>query len=599
MSIIDRLAQDLAEILEDELADESVNIDRFCLTLLLLIGGRRDGHKKTANPPEPPSAEEWMSESDDEREHEEGEGIPRAAGENKVHVLQGLRQRVTAFSRANPYLNGLLFRDFQRDSRYDEYPLGDYGCLQLHPETCLYVSDVLLLRRLQPARKIGKEPTNMHLLLRELCRETRADDSQEGKDEADSLWRTTEISRQTDGAAYVEGWFLPVAEALANQIDKLGDNISKVAQNRRIADGSYWLRVGLCSEEAGEELNLREVLEILPKPLRSGFSRVGEIRRLLKTVIDSLNTRYRLLRGCGLAPETWLHRDEPSVDRLKGLVKLRKRAWSDRAWLDGRRLDAFEKAFKDLLPECAGKVGGFTSFEKWRDSDEGDAMLHRGWDREISWETWIECMTEDENLDDSEGPDFLAGREPDRGANEDFAGERIAGSDTGDGEPSFAPSDTMALILEDAGPRLADNAVLWAFFRWVLVEKRAWTGRDGLAARTDFRELCAANTGYASLSRDDLGAHLYSEACILILDVLLETYPGAVSPAVSAYLRWVMVEGKPEQGRDGLFNLKSFKALVASDPILNTLALDQLEEGVRRLALDLWQTLFGQAGQAN
>lgn len=598
MSIIDRLTQDLAEILEDELTREPVNLDRLCLTILLLVGWRRSGDRPSSNPTKSASAEEWSSHGNEGGE-EDDQG---AQEEDKRPALFRLRERVSPFSRANPYLNGLLFRDYRQDSQYHEYSLGEYGCLRLHPEACRYVDEVLLLRRLELARSIGKNPTNMHRLLEYFCRQSRAEDGRQSSDQGGSHWRGTEIRREIDGAPREEAWFGPVADALRAQIKELGDKLSKVSYNRRAADGPYWLHAGPCSERVGEELNLWEVLVIVPKPLGPGFSLDSGFRQLLKAVVGSLNTRYRLLRGCGLVPEDWLHRDEPSMDHLKDLAQLRKLAWSSPDWLEGRREEAFAQAFAALrqLPKHNGKVGGFASFEAWCASEEGDAMLHRGCTREISWEYLIAGITEGASLDDPEGRDPFAPRDSDTGASEDFPEERLASSaggtqgDQGGLDSLLAAPDTMAQTLEDAGPRLADNPVLQAFFRWVLVEGRQWMGRHGLARQPAFQALLARDTRYAALSEKTLAVRLSVEASLLILDVRLETHPGPVSPALYAYLRRVAIEEQPEPV---LFKDKSFKTLVAKEPTLNALSPEKLSAHLRRESLELLQTLFGAVGE--
>jgi hypothetical protein len=574
MSIIDRLAKDLAQLLERELTRETANLDRLYLTLLLLIGWRRDSGKRYAAKPEPRPFEDFALEDvDDLDDHEEEENEEPAT--SNVSALQHLREQVNAFRQANPYLNGLLFRDYQgADACYEEYHLPGFGCVRLHPETCRYVEEVLLLRRLQPAKKIGKEPSNLHLLLQSLCRQSRAvgervDDDVERIIRA---WQSTEIQRRLDGGSHEEDWFRGVAAALREQHQRLGECISKTAYNRRVEYGPYWLQASVCAEKVGEELNLREVLEIIPVPLHASFSGTADFLRLLRAVVDSLNTRYRLLRGCGLPPEDWLHRDKPSIDHLKDLAKLRKLAVAGADWQEGRRQAAFERAFDVLLPECGGTVGGFETFAEWFASEVGETMYYRGLNRKSSLS---------ELLDPGEG--------------DDSADLDIADPST-DIEADIILHDTFAGLLEEAGPHLAGNPVLQAFFRWVLVEGREFADRDGLLQQPAFQALWAGDARYAALSTTDLSARLFTEARAVILEVLLETCPDAISPVLREYLHWVVIEEKPERGKDGLFNRKSFKTLLAKEAGLNILAPEQLSERLHGMAFDLMQTLFGRLG---
>ena len=154
----------------------------------------------------------------------------------------------------------------------------------------------------------------------------------------------------------------------------------------------------------------------------------------------------------------------------------------------------------------------------------------------------------------------------------------------------------MAEIHRDAGPRLVLNPVLDRFFRQVLLQGREVEGPGGLLEDEGFKALLDEDPRYASLAADEAAVRLFYAARSLIANVLLETHPEPVAPLVEAYFRWVVVEEKPVRGKDGLFNRKSFKALLAQDADYAGLAADALDGRLQAEASRLLKKLLAARG---
>jgi len=557
MHILDRLSKDLAELMERELAKPNASPDKLYIALLLLLGWRREGAGKRRQ-----EAVEAEADADDaaeeapETEEEEEEAEDEDA-------LDALRRQTLAFRQGNPYLAGLLFRDYYADPRalLESQWLPGFGTVKIHAEASRYVNEVLWLKPLGLAKTNGDAPTNPHLLLKRLCQLSRAVGD----------WAGTDLHRRAQGRAMDATWFHKLALALRAQRKREGGGIGATARNRRAASGPYWLTAGACAEEVGEELSLRDIVEIAPAPLSADLAADPDFDKLLNKVVKALNTRYAWLRACGLLPENWLHQDEPSIDRLKDLAHLREAATAAPSWQDGLKETAFREAFQALLAQSGkSKLGGFETFAAWQDSDEGQAMLYRGADQVVSL---ADILGGDDPGQDFDGPD----------ENADPAGDIEAWS-------------LLAEIHRDAGPRLADDPLLSAFFHAALVQGREVQGPDGLWADAAFQALQAADPRYAGLAPDALAARLFFAAKALIADVLLATEAVPVAAAVEAYFRWTVVEEKPLRGKDGLLNRKSFKSLLAQDPAYAGLSPDETAERLQAGAAGLLQKLLAARG---
>ncbi len=604
MLITDSLAKDLGQLLERELTRERGNSGNLEIALLLLIGWRREAGKKgkqeryadelEADDLEECSGEDEADDSDGwgsdvslacpHPSHLKGGEDAAASSSSKLSAFAALKEQVAAFRHGNPYLRNLLFQDYQADpgSQYQELHFPEFGRVRIHAEALRYVDEVLLLRPLELARVKGDEPTNLHLLLQRLCRLSAALGD----------WAETAILRRRQANGLDATWFRKTALALREQLKRQGGKISATSRNRREKSGPYWLLAGDCAGEVGEELALRDVVDIVPKPLRQGFSVDREVAAGLRSVVGALNTRYRLLRSCGLLPEKWLELDSPSINQLKDLAKLRKHAVGTDAWKEGRYTVAFKLAFEAMLDARQGQpIAGFSRFERslnedvrqerssrahmlsgefddpdpaWLDSEEGYAMLARSHNPQAR----LADLLYDDGTEsfDADLPDL--------------------GSDPAD---AVALSITLEEILADAGPRLTENPVLRVFFQAIFINGLAF---DALCAEPQFQALLSQHPRYASLEREALGERLQADARGLVIEVLLETLDTPVSPLLAEYMRWAVLDGKPLRGKDGLFNRKSFKTLLAGEARWVDLAPEALAEALNDAALSLLESLF-------
>ena len=605
MHILDRLSKDLALLMERELTKPHADPQRLYIALLLLIGWQRGVGPSSTNQARRPrlvSAEELAAFEPEEPDGDDALDTateePRPAATDNLAFAEFVRE--APFTHRNPYLSGLLFRDYYASHTSDERWLPGLGAVKIHAEASLYVEEVLWLKALGLAKSNGDKPTNLHLLLRRLCQLSRAagakasavdltaspfekgglrgilDDGGESpalkippnppfakggienlelNPSALGAWADTDIVRRKDGKSIGLDvlWFRKTALALREQAKRLGERMGATARNRREASGPYWLETGGCAETVGEELSLGDIIGIVPLPLQSGFATDGELAGLLLAVVKSLNKQYVYLRACGLPPQDWLHRDEPSINQLKELKTLRECANQSEAWQKGHNQSAFEAAFTTLQAQGKEAPGGFADFNEWLDSDVGQTMLR---ERAVSLS---------EIIDGEEDFDL-----PDHNA---------------DPAEIVQSSSLMAEIMADVGPMLAKDAVLTDFFREVLVGERLFVGPGGLLENDSFQLRVAQSPEYARLAPDQLGERLFYQARGLIASVLQETANTSLaSPVALAFLRWVVIE---EKSAKTLFKQKSFQTELAKEARFSHLPLDLLTEALHEEALRL------------
>ena len=240
------------------------------------------------------------------------------------------------------YVNKLLFRDFSAsgESQWYSLPMPDGGDARVHEQSVTYLQQVLA-RRPKLARRLQHEPGNMHLLLGALCRF--------GPEDQD--WRTAEVKRdQTQEKADDRDDFrIPLGRALAALCKSQGTNYSAESTRRREQYGPLWLIREPYAAEVPEEISFFEVAEALPVPLAPSFVSDTELQRLLARVMDALNERYMLLRGCGLNPTYWHDRDDPSISRLRELKRLRQEADELlRLGIESSNVDAYQRVFNSV-----------------------------------------------------------------------------------------------------------------------------------------------------------------------------------------------------------------------------------------------------------
>jgi hypothetical protein len=268
----------------------------------------------------------------------------------------------------NIYVVNLLYRDFRldRDSQWYDWTLPDGSRTRVSEQGLVYLHKVLS-RRPRLARRLREEPGNMHYLLHLLSRHGLPEYG----------WAGAEIRRDASLEAKGEApdFLEPLALELAAQRERLGTDYSDESKRRREQYGPIWLIRGDCSAEVPEELSLFEVLDAAPLPLVAAFARDHQLQRMLARVMDSLNERYMLLRSCGLDPEAWHDRDEPSIARLREMKQLRKPAEELlRLSIEDDQVDAYRRAYNELKGS-ARQFCGHPSFDDFATSEAGMAML--------------------------------------------------------------------------------------------------------------------------------------------------------------------------------------------------------------------------------
>ena len=217
------------------------------------------------------------------------------------------------------YVESLLYRDYRvdRDSQWYSWSLPDGSEERIHEQGIVYLHKVLA-RRPKLARRLRDEPGNMHFLFCFLCRYGPAAYG----------WRTVALRRDKRLAASGEApdFVGHLALELAAQRERLGAGYGEDSARRRAEYGPIWLIRGDCTAELPEEMSFFDVVEAVPVPLDGEFVEDAEVQRILVRVLDALNERYMLLRACGLDPELWHDRDEPSIARLREMKQLSKPA---------------------------------------------------------------------------------------------------------------------------------------------------------------------------------------------------------------------------------------------------------------------------------
>jgi hypothetical protein len=388
------------------------------------------------------------------------------------------------------YVTNLLYRDFRvdRDSQWYSWSLPQGGSARVHEQSIVYLHRVLA-RRPRLARRLRHEPGNMHLLLGVLCRHGAARYG----------WPKTEIRR--DQALVAQGdapeFLKPLAFELAAQRARLGESYGEESQRRRGQYGPLWLIRGECTAELPEEMSVFDVVDAVPVPLDGEFAEDAEVQLMLVRVLDALNERYMLLRSCGLDPELWHDRDEPSIARLRELKRLRQDAEELlRLSIESDNIDAYRRAF-DAAKGEAKLLGGFADFDEFATSEVGMAILRYA------------ALSLDDIMSTDEGGD------------EWVRHESIADPDAEDVEESVTrrrhASEWVEMLLDDA-PDWFDP-VMRHFFVEVLGEGRPIHGGPGdpgvLKDRT-FRSLVQADASLAGVDEDELAEVLYQRANALI-----------------------------------------------------------------------------------
>ena len=404
------------------------------------------------------------------------------------------------------YVNELLFRDFNLSyekiwSEWSFRPQLIKGKVvkkaRIHNQSLVYWETVLT-RRLTLANKQKDKPTNMHLLLEKLC--------QYGNPE--SFWKSAEIKRDNNQISQGnENFsFQRVAKQLAIQCQRLGNQASEISQRRREQFGPLWLWLANCAAEVPEELALFfDVLSALSLPLNPDFANDLELQHLLNGVLESLNERYTLLRSCGLNPEDWMEREEPSIKVLREMKQLKRRAKErvQEKLRDRKNFlleDAYRQAFNQLQSEkkkseekqLEPKFAGCHDFAEFAASEWGRIMLNYPTD-------YLNHTASDDDPDHEETlQDRLTAPDPESGYAQ-LGDEYNEEQDNKSAFNEIKEREDRCKLVETCSKQFSNDPVLVYFFcnNWNLNKKFP-------PADPKFKELLETNPDYAPLSEQEL-----------------------------------------------------------------------------------------------
>ncbi len=387
------------------------------------------------------------------------------------------------------YVEGLLYRDYRvdRESQWYNWSLPDGSAARIHEQGIVYLHKVLS-RRPKLARRLRHEPGNMQLLLRLLCRHGPAEYG----------WRRAEIRRDKTLEAKGEApdFLQPLALELAAQRARLGDDYSDNSKRRREEYGPLWLIRGDCCAEVPEEMALFEVLDASPLPLGRDFAEDAELQLMVVRVLDALNERYTLLRSCGLDPEVWHDRDEPSIARLRDMKQLRKPAEELlRLGIEEDNVDAYRRAFNQLKGS-EKQFAGCATFDDFATTEHGMAILR-----------YASLSLDDLITTDSEGEEWARHEtlaDPDVDVEEDVTRRRAAGQ--------------WAQMLIDDRPDWFDPLMAY-FFREVIGNERTihgGPGDPGVLKDSEFQRLIESYPELTVLDEGELAEQLCQRAEAII-----------------------------------------------------------------------------------
>lgn len=155
----------------------------------------------------------------------------------------------------------------------------------------------ILRRRPELAQKQKEKPTSMHSLLQLWCHFGSAEQG----------WASTHIKRDKSMSpcGLDAPFFRRTAEALDRHQREVNQNQAtdnnSIATRRREEYGPFWFIINGSSAEINDRLSLfHDVLMLLPTPLPAEFAEDMKFQNRIQDVLETLNTRYGLLRSCGL-----------------------------------------------------------------------------------------------------------------------------------------------------------------------------------------------------------------------------------------------------------------------------------------------------------
>ncbi|MGI9332519.1 MAG: hypothetical protein ACR2RL_05115 [Gammaproteobacteria bacterium] len=397
--------------------------------------------------------------------------------------------RVVATLSRKHHVRHLLFRDYRLEEQRWVATLADGTTLNFHDEATRYFY-AHMTYRLALAPKPKQRPaeqhmTNMHRLFSLMCQHS-----------ASSQWRNVRTLRSLQRPARSSGHesFGAVSKALEQQREALEHkSLGELTLGRQRESGPLWLVLDDAAAEVPEQMSLLDVLNALPLPLSGSFSRDPDIQKFLTRVLDSVNERYALVRGCGLSLDPWLERNHPSIGVLRQLRALRRASSALMNSAAGTRpAQAHRLAFMELKGKQK-KYAGVKTIEELMRTEYGAQMLGLG---PLS----LDALGEQDSGSQGSGSQGS-------GLLSDAAALSDSSSEMSVLERNSAMVEWFDSAVE-ARPRLFPP-VMRALFWAVLVEER---GIDELVADGGFRQLLDANGEFLGLDDSSLEAALRRKA---------------------------------------------------------------------------------------
>lgn len=375
----------------------------------------------------------------------------------------------------SPYPQQLLFQNFSADDKEPVKLNGHPDTSTIRPESLTYVTQVMVLKRLQIAPVLMEKPGNMHLLLKQLL-----DASSES-----SLWNGATILRRKEYDK-TDNKNDQVSRKLKEICASLGAEYSENSARRREEFGPLWMITENQAEELPEEMTLCQTLSAVQYPLTKNWRNHKEAQKLFSRVMVALNERYKLLRSCGLDPEKWIDRGELVTNKLNALAELRRlsRALVGQEVADEKKAYEKDKAYEKAFETLKGKkknFAGYTSFLAFQGSDVGADMMRQPTD------------SPELTLDPTSGE--LGPDEADQQAAEKYNQQKIETSITNNPDLFVA------------------NPVMEYYFRYALGQRIPVLEEEGgLLSDPHFSTLLMADPEYAELDRKERAKKLYQNA---------------------------------------------------------------------------------------
>lgn len=214
----------------------------------------------------------------------------------------------------------------------------------------MYVAEIFCTRT-EVANTKGEMPTNVHELVACAFHESQ-----------NTQWKDCTIQRHIDASEqWNDDFFKPFARKLKEQSEKLADNLSTKAKNRRAEYGPFWINALSNRAIMADELSLQDALSVTPLPMQqleliSFLPESPQIPKdryvmILKVILQNRNDPYGLMVAIGIDPTKWLSNDKEfhlSTSKLEQLKVLTQAFKCQKNVTQGDDANRFKALFNGL-----------------------------------------------------------------------------------------------------------------------------------------------------------------------------------------------------------------------------------------------------------